>query len=263
MTAFGRSALVMAHPGHELCVYGWAAKARPQIHVLTDGSGSRGASRIASAIALATDLRATCGEIFPAGTDRDLYQAILSGDAQRFIALAERLANSFAAGGIEFVCADAAEGFSPAHDVCRAVVDLAVTLAERSMGKPIANYQFLLSETDSGAAAANESDGLHYCLDDEAFAGKLRAAHDYAGLSEEESWALARFGPDHFRNEHLYPVTERFRLFDGNEAPHYETVGEARVTAGDYASIIRRDRHVNPIVLALRKRSEETRTPNA
>lgn len=33
----GRAALVVAHPGHELRVYGWLEQARPRVFVLTDG----------------------------------------------------------------------------------------------------------------------------------------------------------------------------------------------------------------------------------
>ncbi len=252
--SFNRSALVIAHPGHELRVYGWVVEARPQIHVLTDGSGSTGISRIPSTRSLAENIQATCGEIFPAGTDRELYQAMLKGNAPFFIALAERLAHSFAVRGTDFVGADAADGFNPAHDLCRAVVDLAITLAECSTGKPIANYQFRLADTKGGPAAAQDGDCLHCNLDDEVFTAKLRAAEGYSGLSEEVSRALDRVGRDYFRHEYLCPVKERFR-FDGTEAPYYEEVGQARIGTGDYASVIRRDTHIDPIIAALRDRS--------
>jgi carbonic anhydrase/acetyltransferase-like protein (isoleucine patch superfamily) len=32
----GKAAPVVAHPGHELCVYGWLEQARPLVFVLTD-----------------------------------------------------------------------------------------------------------------------------------------------------------------------------------------------------------------------------------
>src|SRR4051794_29308473 len=44
----GRAALVVAHPGHELRVHGWIEAVRPLVHVLTDGSGSSGRSRLES-----------------------------------------------------------------------------------------------------------------------------------------------------------------------------------------------------------------------
>ena len=55
--------LVVAHPGHELRVYGWMMQARPVVHVLTDGSGADGESRIGSTTALRPDVGATRGSI--------------------------------------------------------------------------------------------------------------------------------------------------------------------------------------------------------
>ena len=43
-----RAALVIAHPGHELCVYGWLETVRPRVFILTDGSGRSGQSRLKS-----------------------------------------------------------------------------------------------------------------------------------------------------------------------------------------------------------------------
>src|SRR5260370_6140515 len=42
----GRALLVVAHPGHELRLFGWLCSARPDVLVLTDGSGHSGRSRI-------------------------------------------------------------------------------------------------------------------------------------------------------------------------------------------------------------------------
>jgi hypothetical protein len=41
-----RAALVTAHPGHELCLYGWLKRARPCVFIFTDGSGSTGEPRL-------------------------------------------------------------------------------------------------------------------------------------------------------------------------------------------------------------------------
>ena len=43
-----RCALVVAHPGHELRVYGWLALRKPDVYILTDGSGHTGNSRLDS-----------------------------------------------------------------------------------------------------------------------------------------------------------------------------------------------------------------------
>src|SRR6186997_2119133 len=90
--AVPRPALVVGHPGHELRVYGWLMGARPEVHVLTDGSGSDRASRIASTTALLDDVDAVRGSIYARMSDREIYRAILGGDHPRFIDLAEELA---------------------------------------------------------------------------------------------------------------------------------------------------------------------------
>jgi hypothetical protein len=48
MESFGESALIIAHPGHEIRVHGWLERAKPVVYVLTDGSGRSGQSRLAS-----------------------------------------------------------------------------------------------------------------------------------------------------------------------------------------------------------------------
>ena len=40
--------LVIAHPGHELRLYGWIAQTKPLVCILTDGSGSDDQPRLAA-----------------------------------------------------------------------------------------------------------------------------------------------------------------------------------------------------------------------
>jgi hypothetical protein len=51
--------LIVGHPGHELRVDGWLTQTPPVVHVLTDGSGDRGASRIDSTSALRPSRRSS------------------------------------------------------------------------------------------------------------------------------------------------------------------------------------------------------------
>ena len=129
-----RTVLVVGHPGHELRVYGWLKKARPLVHVLTDGSGSDGEPRIASTSALLENAGATRGSIYGRLSDRDIYSAILDGQHAYFIDLAEELAASLVQDQAEVVAGDAVEGFNPSHDVCRYVTNAAVRLASARAG---------------------------------------------------------------------------------------------------------------------------------
>jgi hypothetical protein len=72
-----RAALVVAHPGHELRVYGWTARERPLVCVLTDGSGYAAGSRLGGTTALLTALGAAPGPIYGRFTDRELYDLLL------------------------------------------------------------------------------------------------------------------------------------------------------------------------------------------
>src|SRR5258706_14972165 len=80
----GSAALVVAHPGHELRVYGWLLEARPKVFVLTDGSGRTGRSRLSSTTKLGTDAGARFGRIYGRFTDIAVYEALLDGNFEVF-----------------------------------------------------------------------------------------------------------------------------------------------------------------------------------
>ena len=56
-----RSALIVAHPGHELRVHAWLEQARPTSFVLTQGDGAAGVSRLPSTTAVLTRAGAPVG----------------------------------------------------------------------------------------------------------------------------------------------------------------------------------------------------------
>jgi hypothetical protein len=90
-------------------------------------------------------------------------------------------------------------------------------------------------------------EGLRLVLDDPAFARKLEATSRYASLKTEAEAAFDRYGQDAFRIEFLR------RVIDGpapppSWIPYYEEVGEARVRAGRYASVLRYGSHVKPVI---------------
>src|ERR1700733_13075391 len=60
---FKRPAVFVGHPGHELRVLGWLAETRPRVHVLTDGSGASGCSRLPSTSRLLDRIEACRGEV--------------------------------------------------------------------------------------------------------------------------------------------------------------------------------------------------------
>src|SRR5438128_9953153 len=139
-----RAALVIAHPGHELLVHGWLELMRPLVFVLTDGSGRTNQSRLESTTEIVNQTGAKLGCIYGRLSDRAAYAAILDREFDLFIRLAKELAEAFIAERIDYVAGDAAEGYSPTHDVCRLIIKAAVKIAYQRTGQRVATFEFAL-----------------------------------------------------------------------------------------------------------------------
>jgi hypothetical protein len=248
-----RPVLVVAHPGHELRVFGWLEAAAPVVCVLTDGSGSGGEARLESTTRVLAGTAARRGAVYGWMSDRAIYSAILDRDFARFTELADRLAEELAATGADCVVADAVEGYNPSHDVCRLVVNTAVRL----LGREVTTYDFLLVGAPDACPAEVRERAVWLELDEAALARKLAAARSYAELAGEVEAALERFGVAPFRTECLRPVdpTERYG-WDPREIPYYETYGEKRVAEGTYQRVLRFREHVQPLADALWEHGE-------
>jgi len=251
--AFERPVLVVAHPGHELRVYGWLESAAPRVCVLTDGSGSGGEARLESTTRLLAGTEARPGSIYGRMTDREIYAAILDRDFACFTELAEQLAGELDACGADCVAGDAVEGYNPSHDVCRLVINAALRL----LGRAVPAYDFALVGAPDGCPEALRAAALWMELDEAALARKLAAARSYEELAGEVEHALARFGVAPFRTECLRPVdlSERYG-WDPTEIPYYETYGEKRVAEGAYDRVLRFGEHVRPLADALWEHGE-------
>jgi len=236
-----RAALVVAHPGHELRLHGWLEAARPDVFVLTDGAGRTGRSRLDSTERVLARAGARPGRVFGRFTDPALYAALLEGRVDAFTSLARELAAALAGLDMDYVVADAAEGYNPAHDLCRYLADAAVALA----GGRIASFEFpLVGPPDRGLSTL--AGRVRLDLDDEALARKMAAARGYAGLDGEVSAALEK-GTESFRTEALDPSAPPAFA----EPPWYERHGAEQVARGFYTRVLRWSEHVRPIAEAL------------
>jgi hypothetical protein len=250
-----RTALVVAHPGHELRVHRWLELTRPVVFVLTDGSGSHGVSRLDSTTALLGQAGAAAGSIYGRLSDRELYRAILAGDLGLFTALADELAQGLAE--VDLVAGDAVEGYNPGHDVCRLLLNAAVLHLEAE-GRRIANFDFPLVGAPDDCSPGDRSEALRLDLDEAALHRKLAAARTYPELAGEVDTALADHGSERFRVECLRPVhygLDIAPLF--SHPPFYETHGEKRVSLGLYGQVIRFREHLAPLATGLERRVEE------
>ncbi len=247
--------MVVGHPGHELRAFRWMELHGPLVCVLTDGSGHLGLARVDSTRAVLAAAGATAGPIFAPLSDHELYAALLARDSRPFLALAEALAETLLSAGVATVAGDAAEGFSPTHDVCRLIVDAVIARCAKTASQPIENLAFALdgrpdrAPPDVPARAVTRLE-----LDGAALARKLAAARAYPEMRGEVEAAIARFGEASFAVETFWTAAARGATPGGDaERPFYELFGERRVAAGVYREIVRSREHVQPIADALRR----------
>jgi len=282
-SSVGKHFLFIAHPGHELCVHGWLETVRPRVFVLTDGSGRSGQSRIQSTTNILRQAGAEPGSIYGQLTDAQIYQAILDHDFDLFLNIAEELAETLGLNQAESIAGDAIEGFNPAHDVCRLIINAAVEIARRSYGLTIANRDFLLVGRHDTYPAELRAQATWLRLPDDAFQRKLEMAHGFQELKSEIDAALAgelkvlrhnaelganltlqynSLGLEAYRVECLRPVDEKLVSCDfDNQPPFYERYGELRVAAGNYQRVIRYREHLLPIANALQDFVEQRSPP--
>lgn len=243
-----RAALVVGHPGHELRVHGWLEIARPLIFVLTDGSGHARRSRLASTTRVVRNTGARVGSVYGRFTDAEMYTAILIGDATPLIQVARELAEAFAAHAIDYVVGDAREGFNPTHDLCRYLINAAVAMHVRGTGGDLPSYEIALDSSPIARPPFTRGRALRIELDPDRLRRKLDAATLYRELKDEIDAALARFGPDAFRQELLWPVDPRQDFAAFAEPPFYERYGQKQVEAGFYGQVIRYEEHMLPLL---------------
>jgi len=256
LTSFKNAALVIAHPGHELRLFGWMSQWKPHVYVITDGSGHHGVSRVPSTSRILKQDNIPCGEVFGCISDAGIYQAVLQQDSSFFLDLTDRLASAFVKHQIDFVAGDATEGYNTSHDLCRVVVNAAVQIASRATAKQMANYEFCLTEWDQNTEALHDDQCLHFRLNDQLLAHKLDAARKYVELKDEISAGIARRGTEYFRLECLRRVSSRNAGHTISGKPFYETWGEQRVSSGTYSSVIRFNQHILPLANAIMKHAE-------
>jgi hypothetical protein len=228
-----RPVLIVAHPGHELRLFGWMRRNRPLLSILTDGSGSAAPSRLHYSAALAAQCGAIPGPVFGPMPDRAWYAAILAADAAPFLAAAASIADAAEPGAP--VVADPVEGYNPMHDLAAALAD---AVADRT-GGPRFTYPLTVPVARRTPIP----------LDAATLALKQAAVEAYAPLADEVR-ALLRVAPGALADERLLP--ESFAWPPAmTPPPAYERIGSERAAAGIYGETIRYT-HVRTLALGLR-----------
>jgi hypothetical protein len=243
-----RAALVVAHPGHELRIHHWLERARPLVFVLTDGSGHTDTSRLASTSATLERAGAISGQVYGRFSDRELYRAILAGEADLFVALADEIASFLDHEGVEYVVGDAVEGVNPSHDVCRLLLNAALMRIEAMSGRRLRNLEFPLEGPPHDCPPDDRAEAIILELADDAYQRKLAAVRSYPEIAAEMQRTLATHSLEAFRIECLRPVRYGLDISDCFEHPAiYEWYGEKQVAAGFYRDVIRFRQHLAPL----------------
>ncbi|HSS21509.1 MAG TPA: hypothetical protein VLL54_15660 [Pyrinomonadaceae bacterium] len=250
VTNKNKTALVIGHPGHELRVFRWLEIAKPDVFIITDGSGRSGDSRLASTSRLLPQTGCKEGTFYGDLSDAAAYAAILNHEFEVFIVLARKLAEHLIAREITCVAGDAWEGYNPVHDTCRAIINTAVEIAARANHR-VLNLSFPLIGPPEACPNGNCDDAVHPELDDAAFARKLAAARAYSELESEVNEAISQNQIEAFRIECLRPVAAGPANTELNEKPYYELYGERKVASGHYSQVIRYREHFVPLAAAL------------
>ena len=128
--------------------------------------------------------------LFAPFTDRDIYRAMMDPDRTPF-RLLTAITKSFLVNKVDFVVADAWEGFNPCHDICRFLVDEAMAVVRRETGLVIPNFSLPLSAHDLGRRPDSSRGDLCLTLSEEVFAMKLREAFAYREMEAEVTQALS------------------------------------------------------------------------
>lgn len=187
-------------------------------------------------------LKATPGSIFGRHTDREMYAAILGGDAELIGGLVNEVAAEIVANRIDTVVSDAMEGFNPVHDLCRIIAGAACSLAGN-----VAHYEYSLHEGPHAFDAVGDAEIID--LDDEALEAKLACARDLAPVLSDIGEMLARFGEAAFRRESFRPIEDWTACpWPADSRPLYEHIGEERVALHRYDRVIRYAEHMRPLI---------------
>jgi len=248
---YGRAVLVVAHPGHELTLAGWLRAVRPSVFVMTDGSGQLGRSRLHSTTKGLLNVGARPGSIYGHFSDRQVYEAMLKHDVDLFLRVTFELADWIVLDDVEYVVGDSAEGYNPMHDICRIIIGGAVELATRLRGRPIGNYEYVVTGRRDHCIAGRCAGTSRLRLDEAALERKVADALAYPELAGEVDAAIRRDGIEASRYECLHPVDNRMSWtpVEGGK-PHYEEHGESRVASGKYQRSVRYAEHIAPLYAA-------------
>ena len=243
-----RIALILGHPGHELRVFRFLELYKPRVYVLTDGSGSAGHSRVANTLKILRQTGAEAGPVMGRYTDERFYRILREQDKALLTDLMEEIMADMQEQHIDTLAGDAAEGFSPAHDLCRYMINSMAGMYRAADGAAPPNYEFLLEGPPSDCPEDRAGEAIRIRLEEHDFQRKFAAALDYPELRQEVERVFSTHGAQPFTLECLWPSgpLDRYKTWT-TEFPFYETWGREKLLSGKYKELISYREHLLPL----------------
>jgi hypothetical protein len=234
-----RTALLLAHPGHELRLHGLIARTKPFCMILMTGSrsGDSQSRRFASARVLEG---LGCSTSFGAVLDRDFYKIVLQGDIAPFVQWIETIARDLVANRIDRLLVDGWQLYSVSHDLTHVMGRLAAQQASRLLGRSIEVFHFEVMPGALAGIAEVGAPAAEILLSDAELDAKLRAIENYPEIAAElEAFRQIKM-EEAARVESIFrpPGLEEI-IRPPSAPPKYEFYGEQRQAQGIYRDVIR------------------------
>ncbi|WDI41260.1 hypothetical protein [Bremerella sp. P1] len=246
---FGKSALLIAHPAHELLLYGWMAEAKPTVYCLTTGAAYGQTARIGRTESIIEQTQSSLGKIFGRYDDQALYALLLEGRTAPLVDLTWELADALVEDEVETVVGDAAEGQILVHDVWRAIIDGAVRFAAGHYGHRLLNLEFAIETLPNHV---RDSRDMVLSLDRQRIVQKEKAICRYVEIQPEVDRLKGRYGSNLIRQEVVRSASSASHwLVHQDKATRYEQLARRQVKEGRYQVAMSFDQHVFPLLKEL------------
>jgi hypothetical protein len=241
-------ALIIGHPGHELRTFKFINDFKPDVYIITDGSGSNNDSRIDNTIKILEKAGAKYIKLFTPFSDKEIYKLILDGQIDEIVKLKNLIKIQVNEKKYDFILGDALEGFNPTHDLCRYIINGIVY--ENNLS--IQNYAVELDSAPDKAIEINNGNTILLNLNTEELEMKFDAGANYPELKFEVEKALEIYGKTPFATEVFNKVENPVMITNWHtEYPYYETYGREKVLKGTYKTVIEFEKHMKPLAEAL------------
>jgi hypothetical protein len=244
---------VFSHPNHELAIFGFLQRLRPQLVYLTDGGGERRVEQTRRGLESINLLEQAH---FFDYTENSFYKALLDRDSAFYEEVAGRLRALFQELRPSQVLCDAVEFYNPVHDMSLPIVQAALQGWPRAeiFEVPLVYQRPAESETYELQRMSPSRRGgqIELRLSEQAIAAKVRGrAEIYTILVDQMGPLIAELPVEHFSLEVIAPAGSSLPKPGIENALRYERRAEILLKRGEIERKITYDDHYLPVATSL------------